>query len=252
MSDHKTLLVVDWDFFFPVVEHPAQDRFPGEWMLYDWGHSESIMFIEATWHVRALSFLQSGASLPTTNGQEHLFWDRFDIDDSSELYVSESNALAADVNVSEGVGEVLLFDAHHDAGYNGGNDDSDALDVVRNGRYTCENWMFLYWALGADLNVYYPTWRSRAFEIEPTPWVPVNREHDDGLSRVKQKIDRVFICRSGAWVPPWLDKSFLDFVSACPLDVTEELGDYPLAPREFDQAQIQAFLESRKQLAEQE
>lgn len=39
-------------------------------------------------------------------------------------------------------------------------------------------------------------------------------------------IDRVFICRSGAWVPPWHDQAFNEFVASFALPVID-VGTYP-------------------------
>ncbi|MFE6664221.1 hypothetical protein ACFVFH_11770 [Streptomyces sp. NPDC057697] len=32
--------------------------------------------------------------------------------------------------------------------------------------------------------------------------------------------DLVFVCRSGAWVPPWADASFTDFLHSAPMPRT--------------------------------
>jgi hypothetical protein len=39
---------------------------------------------------------------------------------------------------------------------------------------------------------------------------------DDGASHLGQ-FDKVFVCRSGAWVPPWFDDAFADFLQIAPV-----------------------------------
>lgn len=237
------LLVVDWDFFFPMVELPSRERVRGEAAMFDWGHAETVLNLEVVWPGRASVFLRHGYDLPGTSGQERGFWDRFRVRPHAELYVAESNAEAADPRVADDVTEVLLFDAHHDVGYRG---DGDPDSVVDRGVYTCENWMLLYWAMGAHLEVRYPRWRDYAVDVEPVPWVPVNRRVDDEASGDDTPVDRVFVCRSGSWVPPWLDQQFLDFVEACPVDVADELGDYPTTPRQFSREAVELFVAAQE------
>ena len=63
-----------------------------------------------------------------------------------------------------------------------------------------------------ELHHRYPVWRTAAFELEPEPVVPVDRAFDDGTVP-PVVFDAVFVCRSGAWVPPWHDQAFIDFVN---------------------------------------
>jgi hypothetical protein len=92
----------------------------------------------------------------------------------------------------------------------------------------CDDWMVYYHRLGARLKVFYPPWRDPA--QEPEPRVPLRREVDPG-GRVEGVFHRVFLCRSGAWVPPWVDPAFFAFLESAPLP-KEALE--PLAPRPFD------------------
>lgn len=52
--------------------------------------------------------------------------------------------------------------------------------------------------------------------MEPEPKVPVALEVDPG-GRVEGVFHRVFVCRSGAWVPPWADPGFFAFLEEAPL-----------------------------------
>lgn len=70
-------------------------------------------------------------------------------------------------------------------------------------------------AQGSKLRVRYPAWRAGAdgnlVECEPPPAVEVDRALDPG-GPVEGWFDAVYVCRSGAWVPPWCDDAFEDFV----------------------------------------
>ncbi|GGM92868.1 hypothetical protein GCM10007092_02560 [Thermus composti] len=119
------------------------------------------------------------------------------------LYYADTNALAFHPKVRQGVEEVVLFDAHHDAGYRPLGEEP-----------ACDDWMVFYHRLGARLRVYYPPWRDPS--LEPEPRVPVARALDPG-GRVEGVFHRVFLCRSGAWVPPWADGDFFAFLGEAPL-----------------------------------
>lgn len=232
------LLVVDWDWFFPAVERPQDGD---EWVLYDWGHAESLMFIEALWPDRAAGFVRNGLPLPKTNGLDEDFWGRFAFAADVEVFASESNSKAAEPTVADDVDEVWLYDAHHDAGYHGGGVD-ELVRLCDGGRWSCEDWMVLHYAQGASLHVRYPQWRHYAMDDEPAPLVPVDRQVDDGSNGPDGLVfDRVFVCRSGAWVPPWVDEDFTAFVEAAPAKA-EVLGDYPLAPRAFSMEQVGEYV----------
>lgn len=228
------LLSVDWDFFFPV---PASgpDSF-----LYDWGHQEAPFFITGPlWPIRASVFWQIGRDLPGLSGDQVGFWDRFRIADGATLYLAESHSAAAEGDVRSGITHVSSFDAHHDLGYR----DTDLRAVVA-GTVSCGAWALFYALSGADVRVRYPAWMSDPLDRDPlTPAcpVPVDRATADPAETLPV-FDRVFVCRSGAWVPPWHDDAFLAFVAACPVADTVDLdpGGFPLTPWPWqDAAQAQ-------------
>ncbi|GAA6750951.1 hypothetical protein Thermus77412_14380 [Thermus antranikianii] len=206
------LLVVDFDYFFPVPQDVKDPLAP----LFAWAHFETPYYLEEAWEERALAFLLRGLPLPGARGWEG-FWGRFAFAPGAVLYYAESNALAFHPEVREGVREVVLFDAHHDAGYRPLGEEP-----------ACDDWMVFYHRLGARLRVYYPPWRDPS--LEPEPQVPVARALDPG-GRVEGVFHRVFLCRSGAWVPPWADGDFFAFLGKAPLPkVTLEA----VARRPFD------------------
>ena len=192
------LLVVDFDYFFPVPQDP-QDPLA---FLYSWAHFETPYYLGEVWEERALAFLLRGLPLPQARGLEG-FWERFAFAPEARLYSADSNALAFHSDVHQGVREVMLFDAHHDAGYR-------PLGVEP----ACDDWMVYYARQGARLRVFYPSWRDPS--LEPVPAVPVERVKDPG-GPVEGVFHRVFLCRSGAWVPPWADEAFFAFLEAASL-----------------------------------
>lgn len=207
------LLVVDFDFFFPVVEDPEDPRF----FLYDWAHFETPYHLLEAWERRALAFLLRGMEPPMPQGYEG-FWERVKASPQAVLYYADSNALAFHPEVRQGVTEVVLFDAHHDAGYRPVGEEP-----------ACDDWMVFYHRMGARLSLRYPLWRAYALEGEPRPQVPLERRVDEGGPI--PGVDRVFLARSGAWVPPWADAAFFAFLSEAPWPKVNLDG---VAPRPFD------------------
>jgi hypothetical protein len=222
------LLVVDWDYFF---EDKAQD--PKEWALYDWGHKESQFYTTTVWDSRAAGFLSQGLDLPRTTGEELLFWQRFAYKPFTSLFFAESNALAAHPRVMRNVTEVWLYDAHHDSGYS-----PNALQEVRDSdQVSCEDWMLAYHLAGIPghkLHVRYPRWKEKYWrDVEPKPAIrDLDRRTDDGAQfPFRGLVDRIFVCRSGAWTPPWIDRRFQTFIEDAP---ARRKIDFGLVDRKFD------------------
>lgn len=227
------LLVVDWDFFFPTTS-PADPTKP-DYQLFDWGHRETPFFVDGPlWYSRAVAFHALGRPLPTVTGFRG-FWSAFKFTPGAQLLVADSNAFAASPAVSVGMdhirggvrSEVWLYDAHHDSGYRQVKRPSSELaKIAKAGRYTCEDWMVLYHSIGANLHVRYPQWKAWAFDAEPYALIPdadLDREFDDPTQRPEHPFDAVFVCRSGAWVPPWCDLDFAAFIREG-LTVLEQLS----------------------------
>ncbi|TBH20468.1 hypothetical protein [Thermus thermamylovorans] len=206
------LLVVDFDSFFPLPQDPHHPQAP----LYAWAQFETPYYLLEAWEERALAFLLRGLPLPQARGWEG-FWRRFAFVEGAVLYYADSNALAFHPRVREGVREVVLFDAHHDAGYRPLGEEP-----------ACDDWMVFYARQGARLRVFYPPWRDPA--LEPEPQVPVERVFDPG-GAVPGLFHRAFLCRSGAFVPPWADPAFFALLEEAPLP---KVALEPLAPRPLD------------------
>jgi hypothetical protein len=205
------LLSIDWDYFVPSIDQDFLPA-PGGRVPYAFGGGETFPdhMIDALWDSRAAVLAMRGGALPGTSGEERDFWDRFRIDRHAVLYYADSHAQAAHAAVREGITSVWSFDAHHDCGYEGALEDVDRLGWVG-----CANWMCYYFLRGAELHVRYPAWRRDALMRELPPLCPVERQLDDGEIPA-ESFDMIFICRSSAWTPPWLDDAFDTLLRTAP------------------------------------
>ena len=188
----KTLLTVDFDFFVP--EKP-------EW---DFGHRESLLFLNMLWGTR-MGYLD----LMKTDGNEKDFWQHIPIKPET-VWVSDSHMYA--YTLLHRVNRVVLFDAHHDCWH------SDSLGVEkREHQVYCHNWLREWLIGGKNRKALWvkPEWQDDACtlpddmksKVEVVTW---HKGLDLGLKGPVV----THICRSGCWVPPWLDKAFLGFVEA--------------------------------------
>ncbi|MFF9265824.1 hypothetical protein [Streptomyces longwoodensis] len=224
MQTELNLLVVDWDFFFPnptISANFHEFETPG---LYLWDHKETPFHTSPLmWATRASGFLHYGLELPRVKGWEG-FWDRFQFsEDGVVLTYGDSNlhagrlfpstfGLDEDWGVPDRWTTVSLYDAHHDCGYQG---TGSYEKWEARGTLTCEDWMLNHHRHGSRLEVTYPAWRGAVEGIEPPPLVPVDRRVDDGTTP-DRAYDAIYVCRSGAWVPPWCDEEFTAFLEAAP------------------------------------
>jgi hypothetical protein len=232
------LLSVDWDYFVPSIDQAFVGASGSVRVPYALGGGEVFPdpLLDALWDGRAAALLEAGYSLPGTSGEEERFWRRFQIDPAGRLYYADSHAQAAHAAVRTGVTEVWNFDAHHDCGYEGAAD-----DPIRQGWVACANWMCAYALGGATLHVRYPSWRHDALIREVPPLSGVDRGIDDDRPTDLQ-FDIVFVARSSAWTPPWLDEQFETFLASAPVSHHVCLDPLWRTPR-FDRAWIELLRE---------
>lgn len=201
-------LVLDWDYFFPLRP---------EW---EWSHWEDSAMIEgAVWTARAFNFFLMQKALPQSLGWRG-FWNRFKFADGAKLYYADSNAMAysallADLGSKLSSTDIWLFDQHHDC-YAAG------AEALYEGKVTCENWMIQLGLPhdGNNLHVLYPDHDTAPMEAVPVPYFPnLDQRLDNELppGYLPKTFDVVFVCRSGAWVPPWMDQEFFDLIDDCPV-----------------------------------
>ncbi|HZU14889.1 MAG TPA: hypothetical protein VFB58_18785 [Chloroflexota bacterium] len=224
------LLSVDWDYFVPSIdlEFAGDAGAPVPYALST-GEYFSDDMLDALWDSRAAALLSRRIPLPGTSGEEESFWDRFSLAPDAALYYADSHAQAAHALFRAGISEVWNYDAHHDCGYEGALD-----DVERLGWVGCANWMCYYGRRGATLHVRYPAWRADAARRELEPLCPVDRAvGNDPPCR----FDVVFVARSSAWTPHWLDHAFMRLLDGAP--VTRRIClDRPWHRRDPDSAWI--------------
>lgn len=225
----SNLLAVDWDYFFGNPMEAGNVKDPTFWM-YDWGHRETPFFIEGEyiWGDRAAGFERHGIELPTVDVPAD-WWKQFKIDPQATLYVADSNAWGGRVRNPEGdsFDNVVLYDAHHDLF---GIESRDQLDAFEeSGEYTCEDWMFRHYLEGSSLHWRYPQWQTRGPDIaDKLPkWIDLDHMYGD-VEAPDDTFDTVFLCRSGAWVPPWCDDQFAAFMAEAPVADVVQLDEYAL------------------------
>lgn len=216
------------------VDLPDGRRAPGVG-LFDWGTSDtpgSTVFSDVIWHGRKAVWAHHGLRI------EDVFTSRPDKDYLAvdALVATAAACGAADrLQVAEShveilpwlqdlgpVDQVISIDAHHDLGYH----PARVAAARANGTATCEDWLLR--ALDAGLvdqaHITYPDWRPLDAEGYTTalPWaqphtdtgrVTLGHHRDLRLGRYDgMTLAGIFVCRSSAWTPPWLDPAFDELV----------------------------------------
>jgi hypothetical protein len=167
---------------------------------------------------------------------------------------------------------IINFDAHHDLGYC---EWARLHELIEEGTCTCDMWLcaLMEWLPEVEARIVYPNWLREESSLE-RQWNSLEDKFPGQmLSRVEMgffededgsigevvvpgediEVLSLFICRSGAWTPPWLDEQFVEFVNEAARETgvepevfesSQETGFNPLEPREFS-------IESAQLLAEQ-
>jgi len=222
------ILSIDWDYFFPDVAP------------YDWGHTEnrSPMPQQLLWTIRAGNGDMYGKNRPAIDyikpsGAEKNFWNYIKFKEHSLLAICESHsdlhAIVDKVLVAKKIG-VWNFDAHHDLYH------KDELD--------CANWPHHLITDGyiklKDYHLIMPAWAKEANVMCNSAYrrdrVDVRYDMPEDLP----EFDMIFICRSGAWTPPWCDADWIKFIEhwkGTRQWRTKIALQYALEPREFDKDQ---------------
>lgn len=261
--DTRILLSVDFDFF--VREKP----------IWDWSHAESAIYQELLWPQRAAGFLARGYDLrDETDPEKHAnptpskFWDvlerlgYLDLGDQTAC-VTNSHAFAAPHWWSGYYEEddylLINFDAHHDLGYRTSHEQDKRWEK---GVSECGDWLYMLMRQNPRMKakIIYPEWKGLE-ELRHEKEIPWKRYgflegrveagvFSEDFVRLPEDaiVDDVFICRSGAWVPPWLDESFErfcyrgGFYELAALFEDEE-GMCAMDPRPFPWEQVEKFAE---------
>lgn len=265
---NRIWLSVDWDYFC---------RQPKAW--WDTGASEKLGADVTTWAVRATLSRIYGTDIRSTTSLRHAapspgcFWDALErfgmtFDQVEVIGVRESHKHAYGLfrgQQTENV-ELVNFDAHHDLLYAS----KFFATALEKSKADCGNWHMLTLLRYPKLRsvTIYPHWKGWA---EWNKTLQVLRDCSKGDEIVKflhrqtranvwprvklpqGRVEKVFICRSGAWTPPWHDRAFLRFVESVEekAGVISSIGTWEgydeVAPRPFSWAPVRkiAKLEAR-------
>lgn len=243
-----SLLVIDFAFFFPVAE---QGHDPMIAKLYAWTRRDDLerTIGRALWLQRGAAFIERGLPLPATSGEEEEFWDRFKIKKGARLYYADDNAAATKLLDARNTETVWLYDTRHDCGYKD-SPEASIKSVTSNQRVTHDDWMIYYGIIGAKLHVRYPRWRASILTEESEPAIFGGDRDIADLDEPDCTFDRIFVCRSGAWVPPWLDGEFDRFIERAPVKIRRRVG--PLPRRVFDIKQARRLITKQPKMSYEE
>lgn len=249
--EHPVWLSIDWDMFIP------------EEQSWDFGHSEGHhpALQAALWQIRAVSALARGndiQQLTAFRPEQHPedFWSAlarggFQIG-GAKLAVAESHLHAApyfmEAMAEDGVTapRIVHLDAHHDLGYT---DMATFNGWVRKQRVEAGNWLGVFLRLfpKTKATLVLSQWKDQV--VEDTLAQAPMTGHVRKRVAVQQwpvlpaggRVTRVFVCRSGAWSPPWHDAAFERFIAA--LKAVADRGDVtymePVEARPWDTEAVQ-------------
>lgn len=228
----KRILSVDWDFFFPI---PYDD----DDYLYDWGHQENPLYISSTlWSIRAAMFIRAKKKLPKTNGAEQDFWKNFNQLNLSKinLYYADSHVKITDLQpiLSSFYYVVDNYDAHHDCYVT-------PEQSIKDRYVDCSSWTLKFWSSKGSIHWIYPQWMDkRRIKADQPVCVMASSKFVENPTPYRAPVyDAVFVCRSGAWTPPWTDEQFLQFVADCPCK--DKINLDSLKKREFNFRAVKEF-----------
>lgn len=204
----KIGMTIDWDFF-------------SDSDAYDFGHRENPFFIETIWQIRVVGNPELVSDFHLVEHRK-TFWE--DLKKLNLippiLMTSESHLHAYPLFMAFPPDLVINFDSHHEC------------YIVKDPKIvTCENWA---------LSLLSKKKKMKMLWVQP-PWVDNNlsgipenlheRTSYCKLEELKGFLPETFdtiishSCRSGSWMPPWLDEEFESFISesgAKRIDIPED------------------------------
>ena len=219
----KNVLSVDFDYWVP--EDP----------MLDWGHQEKGIFLEMIWISRAASLIANDHDPKQISKIDEapspIDFAGFLVDEKGyalgeNFAVAESHESAYHYFENEKNMHVIHVDAHHDMGY--------TLKKVN-----CDNWLQHLIDEGKvkKVSMIYPKWRLQKnmhwdmdmpdevkSRIEDWKAKGIDISVKFGLNELPANVilNKVFVCRSGCWVPPWLDDDFADMCR----EIMYDIGQY--------------------------
>jgi hypothetical protein len=259
MGKKRVYLSVDFDYFCREEIH------------WDWGHGENPMFQEIAWQTRTSGFARAGLDFLEETSLERFghptpkqFWQKlqelgFRFDEVETVTVQDSHLWAAHdfIERTYSPRRIVNFDAHHDMGYRSWRElKREWLDQMK---VDCSNWqlMLLHQLESLEAATVYPKWKGlREIEMGATPWKSsksISKRYqyavwDDAyVASLAGDVASIFIAKSSAWMPPWHDQAFVDFVKAAErlvqLEADVPNAEYinPLKCRDFSIEAARAF-----------
>jgi len=232
-------LTIDFDFFVP------------EDTMWDMQHAETQLHHKILWLMR-----HDLLDKMLTNKLEKTFWQtilhQFNVDEA-ELSVSDSHAWALSDGELSAADIIVNFDRHHDCW-------AIEKQHAEVGKVACHNWLSwwlmqdcdreLLWVYPDDLDLddYDRPIKEVRDQVSQVAWSDFRASKWFGPD---DTVISTHVCRSGCWVPPWLDEDFLRFVKAPDFRITnlQEDPDWdPLTPRWADrEEQIAAMLKMQNE-----
>jgi len=205
----NNVISLDFDFWFEMPEFEN----------LDWAFGEAPIFLDMIWAIRASNAIAVGKDLrkicripddePRPREFANLLKEHKLRTGRTKVAISESHLLAYKWFNDLDDLHIIHIDAHHDlGGYRGGDDKID-----------CGNWLKFLVDEGkvSKLTIIYPKWRQRQLdewksggdEIREGIKIPLDVHY--GLEHLPHNltIKKILLARSGAWVPPWLDRDFM-------------------------------------------
>jgi len=199
----KTLLTVDWDAFIPVNKS-------GDPQLWDIGHAETNLHVNTLWQMRGglVEHMQVDPALAKP------FWaemQRRFAPFTDYTLVSDSHMHVFGWLMD--IQQVVLVDAHHDC-WQGPKNAVDCSNWARvwlgKSRTKHLHWIVPDWV---DITIY-DEWKFVTKEKRVSIYKLSDILKGSHMNALPRTIDRVHVCRSGCWTPPWLDQAFIDWLKA--------------------------------------
>lgn len=198
----NSLLSIDWDYFISTENQGIVSYVENKKTIID------------AWYKRYIQAKAKGKNLQKSfqlSQETEKFWDKikqiFQINENTEVFVSDSHTISYEIAKKHKCSEVYLFDAHSDLGYGG----LQSLEFEVN----CANW------LGKLL-------KQQEIEKAHIIYSPFTKEQPEYFKQMNNifninylqfknlpsgiKTSAIHICRSGAWCPPWFDNKFMEFI----------------------------------------
>jgi len=223
----KIGITIDWDYF-------------SDSDIFDYGHRENQFFREFMWNSR----LQGNPGLVDEFKMED--YKAF-VDKLKEIkllpkviWVSDSHLYAAIVFTSFKPDIIINFDSHHD------------MYLIKEKYISCENWAVESLKRRKKLQYIWvrPAWVKEADGIPKDFIDRVKSCHLDELEHLLPESYDMTIshaCRSGSWMPPWLDDKFDEFLKLTKAILTMDQDDPP-AKRTYHVPTPEEFADYRKKI----